>query len=193
MAKTKVTQERKMVPVSELKAFPGNPNIHPEEQVKAIAQSVDTYGQYYPIIVDDEMQVLCGHGKKLALEMLGRTEAEVTILHGLSGKQKMKLVLEDNKIQSMSYLDFGKVEDIIRSIGELNIIGYTDDYLGAIINEVSTDNMGVDFAQPAEKKPVESIPQEKQAEQQDEFDDIESGMQPARTMICPHCGKEITL
>ncbi len=193
MAKTKVTQERKTVPVSELKAFPGNPNIHPEEQVKAIAQSMDTYGQYYPIIVDDEMQVLCGHGKKLALEMLGRTEAEVTVLHGLSGKQKMKLVLEDNKIQSMSYLDFGKVEDIIRNIGELNIIGYTDDYLGAIINEVSTDNMGVDFAQPAEKKPVESIPQEKQAEQQDELDDIESGMQPARTMICPHCGKEIAL
>lgn len=193
MAKTKVTQERKTVPVSELKAFPGNPNIHPEEQVKAIAQSMDTYGQYYPIIVDDEMQVLCGHGKKLALEMLGRTEAEVTILHGLSGKQKMKLVLEDNKIQSMSYLDFGKVEDIIRSIGELGIIGYTDDYLGAIINEVSTDNMGVDFAQPAQKKPVESIPKEKQEEQQEEFDDIESGMQSARTMICPHCGKEITL
>lgn len=193
MAKTKVTQERKTVPVSELKAFPGNPNIHPEEQVKAIAQSMDTYGQYYPIIVDDEMQVLCGHGKKLALEMLGRTDAEVTILHGLSGKQKMKLVLEDNKIQSMSYLDFGKVEDIIRNIGELNIIGYTDDYLGAIINEVSTDNMGVDFTQPAQKKPVESIPQEKQEEQQEEFDDIESGMQLARTMICPHCGKEITL
>ena len=134
-----------------------------------------------------------GMARNLALEMLGRTEAEVTVLHGLSGKQKMKLVLEDNKIQSMSYLDFGKVEDIIRNIGELNIIGYTDDYLGAIINEVSTDNMGVDFAQPAEKKPVESIPQEKQAEQQDELDDIESGMQPARTMICPHCGKEIAL
>ena len=84
-------------------------------------------------------------------------------------------------------------ENIIRSIGELGIIGYTDDYLGAIINEVSTDNMGVDFAQPAQKKPVESIPKEKQEEQQEEFDDIESGMQSARTMICPHCGKEITL
>ena len=183
MSKSKVTQERKTVKVTELKEFPNNPNIHPEEQVKAIAQSMETYGQYYPIIVDEKMQILCGHG----------TDADVVIMHGLSDKQKMKLVLEDNKIQSLSYINFGKVEDIIREIGETGIIGFTDDYLEAIINEVSTDNMGVDFTQPAQKKSVESIPQEKQEEQTDEFEDIDSGMQPARTMVCPHCGKEITL
>lgn len=191
-AKT-VKQERKVVPVSELKEFPNNPNIHPEEQVKAIAKSMDTYGQYYPIIVDEKMQILCGHGKKLAIEMLGKTEAEVVIMHGLSDKQKMKLVLEDNKIQSLSYINFGKVEDIIREIGETDIIGYANDYLEAIISEVSTDNMGVDFTQPAKKKAVEEIPTEKQEEQHEEFEDIESGMQSARTMVCPHCGKEITL
>ncbi len=191
-AKT-VKHERKVVPVSELKEFPNNPNIHPEEQVKAIAKSMDTYGQYYPIIVDEKMQILCGHGKKLAIEMLGKTEAEVVIMHGLSDKRKMKLVLEDNKIQSLSYVNFGKVEDIIREIGETDIIGYTNDYLEAIINEVSTDNMGVDFTQPAKKKAVEEIPTEKQEGQHEEFEDIESGMQSARTMVCPHCGKEITL
>ena len=193
MSKSKVTQERKTVKVTELKEFPNNPNIHPEEQVKAIAQSMETYGQYYPIIVDEKMQILCGDGKKLALGKLGRTDADEVIMHGLSDKQKMKLVLEDNKIQSLSYINFGKVEDIIREIGETGIIGFTDDYLEAIINEVSTDNMGVDFTQPAQKKSVESIPQEKQEEQTDEFEDIDSGMQPARTMVCPHCGKEITL
>lgn len=191
-AKT-VKQEHKVVPVSELKEFPNNPNIHPEEQVKAIAKSMETYGQYYPVIVDEKLQILCGHGKKLALEMLGKTEAEVVIMHGLSEKQKMKLVLEDNKIQSLSYINFGKVEDIIREIGETDIIGYANDYLEAIISEVSTDNMGVDFTQPAKKKAVEEIPTEKQEEQHEEFEDIESGMQSARTMVCPHCGKEITL
>ena len=154
---------------------------------------METYGQYYPIIVDEKLQILAGHGKKLALEKLGRKDADVVIMHGLSDKQKMKLVLEDNKIQSLSYINFSKVEDIIREIGETGIIGYTDDYLSAIINEVSTDNMGVDFSQPAQKKSIETIPQAKQEEQHEEFEDIESGMQPARTMICPHCGKEITL
>ena len=193
MAKKKVSQERKTVPIDQLKEFPGNPNIHPEEQVKALAKSMEQYGQYYPIIVDEEMQMLCGHGKRLALVMNGETTAEVTIIKGLTSKQKMKLVLEDNKIQSMSYINFTKVEDIIKEIGETDIIGYTEDYLSAIINEVSTDNMGVDFTQHAKSKPQEAIPQEKQEADEEEFKDIESGMQTARTMRCPHCGEEITL
>ena len=46
--------ETKKVLLSELKEFPGNPNVHPEEQVKAIAESMERYGQYYPIIVDEK-------------------------------------------------------------------------------------------------------------------------------------------
>ena len=67
---TEVTQEQKVVAITELKEFPNNPNIHPQDQVKAIAESMKQYGQYYNIIVDDKMQILCGHGKKLALEYL---------------------------------------------------------------------------------------------------------------------------
>ncbi len=39
--------------------------------MKAIAESMERYGQYYPIIVDENMMVLCGHGKKKALEYRG--------------------------------------------------------------------------------------------------------------------------
>lgn len=129
---------------------------------------------------------------------LGKTEGEVRIMRGLTDKQKLKIVIEDNKIQSMSYVDFTKIEEIIKEVGELDIIGFGTDYLDAIINESLKDNMGVDFSQPVPKpqsneKQVEDIPQEKRDDQDEERDDIESGMQPARTMICPHCGKEIIL
>lgn len=188
---TKVKHETKMVLLTELKEFPGNPNIHPEDQVKAIAESMERYGQYYPIIVDEKMQILCGHGKKLALEYKGEKTGSVTIIHGLTEKQKMKLVVEDNKIQSMSYINFNKVEEVIRSIGETDIIGFSEDYLDAIIHEVSKDNMGVNFAQPAERK--EDYTPERETSHDNELSNIESGMQQARTMTCPHCGKEITL
>ena len=93
--------ESKRVLLSVLKEFPGNPNVHPEEQVKAIAKSMERYGQYYPIVVDENYQVLCGHGKKKALEYMGEKEADVTIIKGLSDKQKKKLLIEDNKIQCL--------------------------------------------------------------------------------------------
>lgn len=192
-----VTHEIKVVELAKLVPYEKNPNVHPIEQIKAMAESIERYGQYYPIIVDEDFHILCGHGKKLALEHLGRTECEVKILHGLTEKQKLKIVIEDNKIQSLSYVDFTKIESIIREVGELDIIGFGTDYLDAIINETVKDNMGVDFSKPIEvksnEKQVADIPQQKQEEQDDERNEIESGMQQARTMICPHCGKEIVI
>ena len=52
----------------------------------------------------------------------------------------------------MSYVDFTKIEDIIREVGDLDIIGFGTDYLDAIIHESVKDNMGVDFSQPVERK-----------------------------------------
>lgn len=192
-----VKHETKVVELAKLVPYEKNPNVHPVEQIEAIAESIKRYGQYYPIIVDENMRILCGHGKKLALEHLGRKEGEVKIVSGLTDKQKLKIVIEDNKIQSMSYVDFTKIEDIIREVGDIDIIGFGTDYLDAIINENSKDNMGVDFSKPVEhksnEKQVDDIPQEKKDDQDEERNDIESGMQPARTMVCPHCGKEIIL
>ena len=161
-----IKHETKTVELAKLVPYEKNPNTHPQEQIAAMAKSIETYGQYYPIIVDEDMRILCGHGKVLALQHLGKTEGEVRIMRGLSDKQKLKIVIEDNKIQSMSYVDFTKIEDIIKEIGELDIIGFGTDYLDAIINESLKDNMGVDFSQPAEKPQsnetqVENIPQEK--------------------------------
>lgn len=183
--------ESKRVLLSELKEFPGNPNVHPEDQIKAIAKSMTQYGQYYPIVVDENLMILCGHGKKKALDYLGEKKADVTILRGLTDKQKKKLLLEDNKIQDMSYVSFGDVEKIIKEIGETDIIGYTPEYLDAIINEISPDNMGVRFDEPAKKE--QKFTPEKEEADQIEVSAIESGMQAARTMVCPHCGKEITI
>ena len=189
--KTNIKQEKKVVELSKLVPYENNPNIHPEEQVKALAESMDEYGQYYPIIVDENMKILCGHGKKLALELLGEKKGEVTIMRGLTEKQKLRIVVEDNKIQSMSYIDFTKIEQIIREIGETKVIGFTTEYLEAIIKENVPDNMGVDFQEPAIQQ--QKFTDEKQQEDVQERNDIEEGMQTAHTIVCPHCGKEITL
>lgn len=198
MANKKVTKQIKVVPLASLKVFEGNPNMHPQEQVKAIAESIDRYTQYYPIVVDEDMNILAGHGKKLALEYKGETMGEVVILSGLSEKEKKKLVIEDNKIQSMSYVNFPMVEKLIKDIGETDIIGFSTDYLEAIINENVKDNTGLDYTKPApapkpREEQEEEIPDDVKGAQEEEYEDVSRGMQQARTIICPHCGKEIVL
>ena len=192
-----IKHEIKIVELAKLVPYENNPNVHPIEQVKAIAESIERYGQYYPIIVDEDLKILCGHGKKLALEYLGRAEGEVKVIKGLTVKQKLKIVIEDNKIQGMAYIDYAKVESIIKEVGDIDIIGFNTEYLETIINENVVDNMGVDFSIPVERKSdekqVEDIPQEKRQAQHEEQISIDKGMHIARVMVCPHCGKEIVL
>lgn len=154
-----ITHETKVVELAKLIPYENNPNIHPTEQIEALSDSIECYGQYYPILVDENMRILCGHGKKLALERLGCTEGEVKILKGLTEKQKLKIILEDNKIQSMSYVNFNKIEEIIKEIGDTDIIGFSTEYHDTIINENVKDNMGVDFSKPIEHKSNENLMQ----------------------------------
>lgn len=188
---TKIIHEDKVLNLSELKEHPSNPNTHTHAQIDALVQSMDKYGQYYRIICDENHQIICGHGKKLALEKKGETSAKVTIIKGLSEKQKLKLLLEDNKIQSMSYVNFTQVEALIKDIGDMDIIGFSPEYLDTILNEVSLDNMGVDFTKAATRS--DNFSNDVKAEQNAQYEDIDAGMQQARTMKCPHCGGEITI
>lgn len=197
MKPTKIKQEHKVLPVSELKDHPKNPNKHPQSQIEALGQSIDTYGQYYPVIVDENKMILCGHGKKEALIKLGRKEADCIIMHGLSEKQKLKLLAEDNKIQSLSMVDFSKVEELIKEIGERDIIGFNPQYIDSIIGDVNVDNMGVDLSpqatQPTKPDNLHTEKDKSTTNDAQHHDAFSEGCQNARTIKCPHCGKDITL
>ena len=135
------TEQIKKMKLDDLKPHPENPNMHPPRQIEALAGSIRKYGQYYPIIVDENYTILGGHGKAAALEHLGETEAEVRIISGLTEKQKLKLMLEDNKIQDMSIVSNQKVEELIKSIGDINILGYDENYISILLAEDNKDKI----------------------------------------------------
>lgn len=189
MTESNLKTEIKEIEINKLTPHPKNPNTHPVDQIDALVKSMDKYTQYYPIIVDENLVILCGHGKKMALEKMGRKTAEVRVMYGLSEKQKLKLLIEDNKIQSLSYTNYDKIEEIIKEVGETDVIGFPVDYLKSIVLENSIDNMGVDFSVPAKKE--DKATQEVKYEQQEEFNMIDNGIQKATIIKCPHCGKEI--
>lgn len=76
-------QETQIVELEKLVPYDNNPNVHPEDQVKAISESIERYGQYYPIVVDENYNILCGHGKKLALEYLGHKVVKADLIRDM--------------------------------------------------------------------------------------------------------------
>ena len=56
-----------------LSAHPDNPRVHSPKQVKQIAKSIETFGFKFPVLINDDNQVIAGHGRLLACEGLGIT------------------------------------------------------------------------------------------------------------------------
>lgn len=75
------------VDVDELIPYARNAKLHPDEQVDAIAASIERFGECDPVGVwtrpDGRLEIVEGHGRILALKKLGRAEVPIIRLDHL--------------------------------------------------------------------------------------------------------------
>lgn len=123
------------IALDKLSPFEGNTRIHTEVQVAELRRSLNQFGQFRNIVVDEENTILAGHGIVTAMLAEGWKKAKAYKISGLSRKEKAKLLLADNKTQDMGREDFDAVEQLIREVGDFDIPGYDESTLKALILE----------------------------------------------------------
>ncbi|MBW7910164.1 MAG: ParB N-terminal domain-containing protein, partial [Alphaproteobacteria bacterium] len=57
--------------ISELKPYKNNARTHSKKQVKQIAASLEQFGFVNPALIDEDDNIIAGHGRVLAAEELG--------------------------------------------------------------------------------------------------------------------------
>lgn len=87
-----------MVPTGTVRTRKRNPRSHSKKQVGQIANSILRFGWTYPILADENFEIIAGHGRHKAAEQLGLQTVPVAVMSGLSETQKRALALADNKI-----------------------------------------------------------------------------------------------
>ena len=90
--------EIKRVAPDALKPNPRNARTHSKKQIRQIADSIVAYGFTVPLLADESLVTLAGHGRLGAAKLLGLSEVPVIVLEGLSEAKKRALLLADNKI-----------------------------------------------------------------------------------------------
>ena len=60
-----------MVSVERLASHPGNARTHTKKQIRQLAKSIDRFGFTNPLLVDDDGQIIAGHGRVEAAKLLG--------------------------------------------------------------------------------------------------------------------------
>ena len=138
--------------------------------MKKIASSIKNYGWDQPIVIDGSNEIIKGHGRLQAAEILGLNEVPVIKREDLTEAEARASRIADNKTAESPWLD----DELETEVGvladddaiDLDSLGFDDDELNDLLGDIDTP----DFEPVAEDEQPNL----------DEIDPIE----------CPQCGHE---
>jgi DNA modification methylase len=91
--------------VAQIRPNGRNPRKHSRAQIRALANSIKTFGFNAPILVDQHKQVVAGHGRLEAAKLLNLQAVPTITLNDLTDAQATAYMLADNKLTDRSSWD----------------------------------------------------------------------------------------
>ena len=82
----------------DLKPHHQNARTHSPKQIGHIVKSMSQYGWTNPILIDEDGNVLAGHGRLEAAKRLGISEVPTIILAHMTAAQKRAYIIADNRL-----------------------------------------------------------------------------------------------
>lgn len=114
----------------ELQEYENNSRTHNESQVRQIAASIKEFGFTNPILIDEENQIIAGHGRLYAAQLMQLSSVPTIVLTGLSETQKRAYVIADNKLALNAGWDDEllsiEIEALLFDGFDLDIIGFDE-------------------------------------------------------------------
>jgi DNA modification methylase len=123
------------VDLAQLTHDPANSRFHAPAQIKQIAASVKAFEFNSPILVDKDYKILAGHGRALALKLLGWTNVPVIMLDHLTPEQARAYAIADNKLTDNSSFDKRQLALHFKALAELDL-GFSLEATGFTMGEI---------------------------------------------------------
>lgn len=134
----------KLVKVEELIPHPKNPNTHPQNQIKILAQNIRYHGWRHPIVVSKlSGYIVAGHGRLEAARELGASIVPVEYQDFATEDNELAVLVGDNRLAELSSLDLNGLQDIIdgfkASDFDTILAGFEPTDLDALLGEQKPD------------------------------------------------------
>jgi DNA modification methylase len=139
-----VRRIERVVSIQDVKPNPRNAHVHSNRQIGEIAESIKAFGVVAPIVVDEQLNLIIGHGRVEAAKRLGLIEIPAIELRGLSAARKRALALADNKICDNAGWDRERLALEIPELAELLIEEGLDIKITGF-SSVELDQLLIDF------------------------------------------------
>jgi DNA modification methylase len=86
------------LPIDTLRPYERNARTHSKRQIRQIAKSIQRFGFCNPVLIDNQRQIVAGHGRVAAARLLGIDQIPTVELAHLSDVEKRAYILADNRL-----------------------------------------------------------------------------------------------
>ena len=115
--------EHKIVSVEDLIPYALNSRTHSDAQVAQLAASIREFGFTNPILIDEQNNLIAGHGRLLAARKAKMESVPAVVVTGLDDRKRRALVIADNKLALNAGWDMDsllvEMQDLGSDFGEL--------------------------------------------------------------------------
>lgn len=125
--------------VSDLKPHPENYQLHPDNQLEQIMESIRQHGFYRNIVIANDNTILAGHGVVQAVKKMGKKRVPVIKLELDSTDPKAyKVMTSDNEINNLAKVNDRALTDLLKNLleiegnGALMGTGFDENQLAAL-------------------------------------------------------------
>lgn len=105
----------------EVKPYPSNPKSHSDKQVHQIVQSIKEFRFTNPLLIDENNELIAGHGRLLAANQLQLEKVPVIVLSHLSDAQKRAYRIADNKLTENGKWDVDLLTIELKELDNLDL------------------------------------------------------------------------
>ena len=108
-------------PITDLTLDPENPRVHTKKQIRQISRSIEAFGFNVPVLIDDRGQLIAGHGRVLAAQLLGLTHVPTVMLEHLTEAQIRAFMIADNRLTENSVWDDRLLAEQLKALSVLEL------------------------------------------------------------------------
>ena len=117
MAKTTKMVE---VTLNKLKPYDKNAKKHGSEQIELLKKSIKEFGFLSPCLIDEDFNIIAGHGRVEACKELGIEEVPCVFVEGLTDEQRRAYIIADNRLTELGEWDMDIVHSELSDLSDLN-------------------------------------------------------------------------
>src|SRR5712692_465897 len=144
-------------PLASLRFDPQNPRLHNKKQIRQIARSIEAFGFNVPVLIDGRGQLIAGHGRVLAAQLLGMTHVPTIMLEHLTEAQIRAFMVADNKLTENSAWDERLLAHQMKALSEVEL-DFNLEATGFEMGEIDVMIEGLAPAHDVEGDPADALP-----------------------------------